>query len=440
MTIKEIRISGLYGYIDKHIYFRDDINLLVGINGSGKTSILNLLNWMLTPSLQKLCVTEFRTASVKLVHDGATYVLTFLKTGKRAVYRVTRRRPRKKSFKPLTISLMAQIRGYEEDNRQALEKLYDGLSPTTAEVDTWLFLKELPKPMILGLDRTMTTRRGGPVEEPVSPIEALRDLANTNYSIYRNQIIDFNNELKDKIMLSAFNVANLGAEKGVGNVAAPTNPKQIEDWKDRIIRYIHQSPESKGVRREDLIAAMKKYFARLTKRGKAKSLTVEELGLLSIEFQRLQHLVSQLEQFETKSEKAYTNVKAFLDTTNGFFKDSSKRVLFKKDTNKICFQVLDHNDQPVDGLRDVLLLSSGERQLLTLFTFIKFGVGGVFVIDEPELSLHPKWQQEFLNGLKTLMPPKAQLIMATHSPALVGKNVNYCIPLLPYGERSHAKS
>ena len=39
MRILNLRIEKLYGYIDKNINFNDDLTLLVGINGSGKTSI-----------------------------------------------------------------------------------------------------------------------------------------------------------------------------------------------------------------------------------------------------------------------------------------------------------------------------------------------------------------------------------------------------------------
>ncbi|MBS1537131.1 MAG: AAA family ATPase [Bacteroidetes bacterium] len=38
MQIDKLIIKGLYGYIDKTINFNEDLTLLVGINGSGKTS------------------------------------------------------------------------------------------------------------------------------------------------------------------------------------------------------------------------------------------------------------------------------------------------------------------------------------------------------------------------------------------------------------------
>jgi ABC-type lipoprotein export system ATPase subunit len=62
-------------------------------------------------------------------------------------------------------------------------------------------------------------------------------------------------------------------------------------------------------------------------------------------------------------------------------------------------------------------LSSGERQILTmLFTASrsKFA-SGVFLIDEPELSLHIDWQRIVLEELKSQAPDR-QIIACTHSP------------------------
>ena len=40
---------------------------------------------------------------------------------------------------------------------------------------------------------------------------------------------------------------------------------------------------------------------------------------------------------------------------------------------------------------------------------------GIFIIDEPELSLHIDWQKDFIR-YATESNPNTQLILATHSP------------------------
>lgn len=64
------------------------------------------------------------------------------------------------------------------------------------------------------------------------------------------------------------------------------------------------------------------------------------------------------------------------------------------------------------------ILSSGERQILTmLFSATRMSTNdtGIFLIDEPELSLHIDWQRIILTELKTQAPSR-QIIACTHSP------------------------
>lgn len=82
-------------------------------------------------------------------------------------------------------------------------------------------------------------------------------------------------------------------------------------------------------------------------------------------------------------------------------------------------------------------LSSGEKhillQTLELLFFAKDGV--VALIDEPELSLHPAWlnryvdNMEKIQNLKSLEGKPFQVILATHSPTLIGQRWNECIDL-----------
>ncbi len=71
-------------------------------------------------------------------------------------------------------------------------------------------------------------------------------------------------------------------------------------------------------------------------------------------------------------------------------------------------------------------LSSGERHLLTFLTlFLIIGNDrNFFFIDEPEISLNLKWQEKLLSLLSELSP-NAQIIVATHSPAIASRNTNY---------------
>ena len=67
-------------------------------------------------------------------------------------------------------------------------------------------------------------------------------------------------------------------------------------------------------------------------------------------------------------------------------------------------------------------LSSGEKQLIILLTesLLQKSKETLFIADEPELSLHIEWQRKVISSITTLNP-NAQIIIATHSPEIVGK-------------------
>ena len=74
-----------------------------------------------------------------------------------------------------------------------------------------------------------------------------------------------------------------------------------------------------------------------------------------------------------------------------------------------------HNDRDVISVKK---LSSGERQLLRLFSMVirNSNVCPIIIIDEPEISLNIKWQRRLLDTLNYFVRnSEAQFVVATHS-------------------------
>ena len=65
-------------------------------------------------------------------------------------------------------------------------------------------------------------------------------------------------------------------------------------------------------------------------------------------------------------------------------------------------------------------LSSGEKQLLVILltVLVENNEHYALLMDEPEISLHIEWQQQLI-GLIRKLNPNAQIILSTHSPALI---------------------
>ncbi|VXC80326.1 ATP-binding protein (fragment) [Sphingomonas sp. 8AM] len=68
------------------------------------------------------------------------------------------------------------------------------------------------------------------------------------------------------------------------------------------------------------------------------------------------------------------------------------------------------------------LASSGQLALISslLFLIVNAGRDPLIIVDEPENSLHPNWQREYVDKLLTAMSYRdATIIVATHAPLVV---------------------
>lgn len=77
-------------------------------------------------------------------------------------------------------------------------------------------------------------------------------------------------------------------------------------------------------------------------------------------------------------------------------------------------------------------LSSGEQEILVLFFKLIFESDvNLLMIDEPEISLHIAWQKELMNDLRRVIQlnKNIQVIIATHSPQIISNNWDLQIDL-----------
>jgi hypothetical protein len=103
--------------------------------------------------------------------------------------------------------------------------------------------------------------------------------------------------------------------------------------------------------------------------------------------------------------------------------DYNKDIVLFKDSNGIEFDIND--------------LSTGEKTLLSkvLYLFFEDYKDKVILIDEPELSLHPSWQNKVLQIYKNFAKLNTcQIIIATHSPHIIASADNESIRFLEKDE------
>ena len=101
----------------------------------------------------------------------------------------------------------------------------------------------------------------------------------------------------------------------------------------------------------------------------------------------------------------------FLDLVDELFSETGKRI--DRSSNELSFIQYEEKLSPYK-------LSSGQKQiLLILLTVVTEDCRPyVLFMDEPEASLHFEWQKRLISMVRELNP-NAQILLTTHSPALI---------------------
>lgn len=165
--------------------------------------------------------------------------------------------------------------------------------------------------------------------------------------------------------------------------------------------------------------------------------------MIGVKEQQITELLRIFDREQEETALAFLPIKKYLDIAAKFLNDSGKTLKFSPENLELGFVVTKSvlADIEVDEaenvspqkVRSVRELSSGERQVLIVLTYLAFlaGKDSIFVVDEPELSLHVEWQRELIGALSELRPSNCQIILATHSPEIAGRAKQNCKILKP---------
>lgn len=117
------------------------------------------------------------------------------------------------------------------------------------------------------------------------------------------------------------------------------------------------------------------------------------------------------EKLKEELDKAKYPQTRFLEIIDNSFSKTDKKI--NRNENQIEFLIGDKQIYPYQ-------LSSGEKQFLIILltVLIQDNKPSILFMDEPEISLHIDWQKKLIGYIRELNP-NVQLIIATHSPALI---------------------
>jgi predicted ATPase len=463
MQLKRFKACGVHGYLNFDISFHDDITFLTGINGSGKTTVVQSIISLITPSLLTLSNLSFESMSVDVENDGADVSIVAERQETGVTLRTT------STDDPFTVPQFVPDPDeplYRNIDRET--QFYLELTTGRALHPVIQLINSLPTPMFLDLDRRARSvsetdqRRGGWLRPPrrarnvfnVTLTESLLHataLAESRYRQLVSRLQQIGEESRRAMVLS---LLTMNPETSY-TVSAPTrqdratikNLRQMIDILPNILQISRQEVNNRVLpflEKLESITDMLPLDLDIEKvfRGNSNdsshepksprvldSELIQPLMLWSSNqenIRKLNELISEVERYNTQRDSESSLINQYLGIINGFLNNSGKSLAFNS-TQNLVFTI-----ENAPGEREINTLSSGEAQLFVILTHLFFNPAAqranVFIIDEPELSLHVQWQELFVESISAANP-RVQYVLATHSPSIILERTDKCLDL-----------
>ena len=162
--------------------------------------------------------------------------------------------------------------------------------------------------------------------------------------------------------------------------------------------------------------------------GQVENATNLELGINLLFIEKITALAEFANEYTLNKNIIFQEIDKFLNLVNGFLSDSGKILNYNEKGQ--LFYTIEGNGKAKNLL---YTLSLGEIWLITMFASIIFkpifsDVPVVILIDEPELSLHVRWQEKLIDSLIEASKD-VQYIIATHSPEIIRGRIDHCLEL-----------
>jgi hypothetical protein len=146
---------------------------------------------------------------------------------------------------------------------------------------------------------------------------------------------------------------------------------------------------------------------------------------------RIDRLFDMTTKYQAQTKKTNKPVNDFVALVNQFFSQTGKAVSIGREGGVRI-------KMPNGNTTSLQALSSGERQIFIMLAHLSLNRrllrDGIFIVDEPELSLHMGWQDMFVEAIQKANP-RLQLILATHAPAIIGGRDELCVPVSNMGDK-----
>lgn len=425
--LSRFRIEGLYNARTIDLSINDNVLVLVGENGTGKSTVVNMLYFFLTSQWNRIAEVPFK--KIVSVVDGKEYILDKydIRTlaEKLEHSRFSSRLPRRVTEKLESLAVNLSEAELVEAGERLAKEFHIPYRLLRPEIKRMSRIPKEKKGLVKDLEAVNpqvlylpTYRRIEQDLEKVLPGLDIDDFEKrkrflSSFLHKRNyiELVEFGmedvvrtiqkrtTEIEKKVRADLSNLTGEYLRDVIRGSYQSADLSQLKDVDEGILNEIlSRTPE------EMLQAGDKTQLRQIVDE-------VKSAGKVAKDNQIVAHFLTSLLQLYQKQREDERAVRNFIEICNDGYLTGKK---FRYDTTAFDVELVQEGSQRETPL-PISALSSGEKQIVSLFSHLYLsGLPNPFVIiDEPELSLSVPWQRRFLPDI---LEKSSGLISVTHSP------------------------
>jgi len=423
--LKKFEIKNLFNQHDVCIPLDRDINIFLGENGMGKTTILNCLYCVLSSNLENLSNVIFEEIILTLSDESKIEVrrIDVMAYNEEYVYDKPYRRRKINLNDILSEKELEEMRNivvhdtvYSEQLQKYIYKLSEiyGMPLRLAMQEIERYILQLQGKNIKGdykkiVEAKKTIKERIPQEILYFPTyrRIEEDITKLGIEIdsdkIKNQFIQFGmtdvEKAKDTILKTIKSIAINSFTRLTGVL--------LKQYLDNDL----PNTEINSIDCEKLSIVLVRVGDEIDKKDKERIMELaRSADIYNSENRYLLNLINQLIESYEQQRLYDDRVKKFENVCNSYLNGKS----FKYDASNLELDIYKDNSQKPISFQN---LSSGEKQVISIFSklYLEDTKDCIILFDEPELSLSIKWQMRFLPDIMD-SNKCINLITVTHSP------------------------
>ena len=428
-VLESVKVEGLYGHKTIEAVIADNTLILVGENGSGKTTFMRILFYTLSGQWLQLLQFKFKSVTLKIdgdvFHIERTLISKNFERHRPEVLRALPPSIRRKihdllevgdfsglndaleRFEGVRGSLFGQFSLFDEQGllseRKFMAEANEYLKKLNSKIvylPTYRRIERELASIYKGIDAEEVRRstRGASTADPSK--NSYIELVEFGMKDVDDAISQTLNKLKEYVRenLNKLTLQYLG---DVVNGAYRNNSDFAEISEDTINSVLMRTPES-------ILSADSK--GRIVSVLKSSNSGDQDAALQK---SIISHYFFKLYEFNNLLTKREAAISKFCHLCSEYMSDKA----VKYDNINFRFSVVPKDASDDQAEIQLSELSSGEKQIVSLFSHLYLSEGGrhFVLIDEPELSLSVPWQMRFLKDIRN-GEFCSGLVAVTHSP------------------------